>query len=126
MKVFGKGLQQLTFDCCRDINLEDLLPYHQLESLRILSPFDSSISSPSSKTVVLASKEYFPHLKSLESQICLGSIWSRVFEEKSTLTIVSVSCLLIGTEVCIFFAPLIKTFILILLLSFLILMYAGE
>ena len=100
MKVFGPDLLHLTLDNIKDtvVNLEHLQPCSKLESLRFRG-YQPNTSTSSSKAAQFQWKQFLPQLKSVESDVCLDSIWSRVFEEKSTLTSVDLNCFHIETDV---------------------------
>jgi len=110
--VFGPTLKQLTFQQCTEINLADLASCSQLESLRILN---SSIAYPQENEAVLMDSQalFLPLLKKFKSGTCLG-VYSRLFEQKSTLTHLALVCCHIGTKVfnlfLLFLALLIHIF----------------
>lgn len=102
LKAFGAGLQHLTLDSCRQINVADLMTYcTELESLNILG--DSSMSpkmmESAAECFLNEGITFLPKLKSLKSEICLGD-WSYLFEEKSiSLVRLTLSCCHIGIKV---------------------------
>ena len=101
LKAFGNGLQHLTLDSCRQINVADLMTYcTELESLNILG--DSSMKPKmmeSTECFLDEAVTFLPNLKNLKSEICLGD-WSYLFEEKSTsLVRLTLSCCHIGIKV---------------------------
>lgn len=99
LKVFGPNLLHLTLKC--KINLEDLVYCSRLETLRITRKENDRYSTePSVDTgSTLDAKTFLPLLKTIESDVCLGAHQSRLFEEKCTLTRISLACCHIGTEV---------------------------
>lgn len=99
LKVFGPNLLHLTLKC--KLNLEDLVYCSRLESLRISRKEAERYSSePSVDTgSTLDAKTFLPLLKTIESDVCLGTHQSRLFEEKCTLIRISLACCHIGTEV---------------------------
>ena len=99
LKVFGQDLLHLNFNHCSKevVSFEDLLPCRKLESLRFQR--NLPITSVCLQSIKFPPEDFLPNLKSLESNICLGSNWSRIFEEKSTLTSVKLNCVHIGKEV---------------------------
>jgi len=101
LKVFGPDLKHLSFEYCSKeiVNLEDLLPCSKLEDLRFRGYLPNTPLN--SNAVDFQWEEFLPRLKILESDVCLGRTWSRIFEEKSTLTSIILNCFHIGTEVSI-------------------------
>ena len=86
LEVFGPGLQILEFGYdCHIIKLADLGLCSQLKNLCIFSydavliPFEADPAT------------FLPHLKSFESNSCLGS-YSRLFEEKDDLARLVLNC----------------------------------
>lgn len=120
LKVFGQDLLDLTFNRCSNevVTLEDLLSCSKLESLRFQRNLPITSVSLQSIKFPPVTKDFLPNLKSFESNICLGSTWSRIFEEKLTLTSVKLNCVHIGTEVSLNFTFRLS----ILLISYRILM----
>ena len=96
LTVFGPELQQLTYNFCPEINLEELSPCVKLKQLSILNPRSSLLLNSKGNSPKL---DFLTQLKSLESDTCLGSYWSRIFEEKSSLSHISLYCCHIGTKV---------------------------
>lgn len=91
LEVFAPTLQHLSLQSCREINLAELAPCVKLESLRILE-LDSSLSTESEQNVsTIKAATFLPSLKSVQSDICLGC-HSLLFEEKSTLIRLVLSC----------------------------------
>lgn len=97
--MFGPHLLDLTLDYISKevVILEHLQLCSKLESLRFCDYLPNT--STSSKAVEFQWKGFLPKLKKVESNVCLGSTWSRFFEEKFTLTSVILNCLHIGTDV---------------------------
>ena len=97
LKVFGPNLKHLTIENSKNVDLAALMTCSQLESLTLKDgvklkriPTDHPTLNPGS---------FLPKLESLESEICLGTYWTRVFEQKSGLTRVALNCCHIGTKV---------------------------
>ena len=95
LSVFGPHLKHLTLESCKEINLQDLMPCLQLETLclQMKSTLDLEESDPISEP-----ESFLPQLKSLESDICLGAL-SHLFEEKPDLTRVVLNCYHVGIKV---------------------------
>lgn len=101
LKVFGPSLKRVTFDRCKKINLMDLIPCHQLESLHILG--GSSLDEGNENEITrLSPNKLLPKLTSFESCICLG-LWTLWLEGKSELTSVILKCCHNGTKVIQYF-----------------------
>lgn len=96
LKTFASSLKQVTFKSCQNINLVDLMPCTQLESLCILE--SSSLKGTKVEPDGLSPSAFLPHLKSFESNICLG-LWSLLLEGKHELTHIILECCHIGTKV---------------------------
>ena len=79
-----------------DVDLADLMPCVELESLLIkdITTFDKD-----KPPVKLDANQFLPKLKSLESEVCLGPHWMRLFEQKHGLTHVALCCCHVGTKV---------------------------
>ena len=83
---------------CELIDVTDLLLCTELEVLRIF--FSSTLLLPNENP----EEKYFPpgaflpKLNRLESDICLGSRFSHLFEEKSSLTYLDLECSHVGTK----------------------------
>ena len=99
LKAFASSLKQVTFKSCQNINLMDLMPCTQLEGLCILE--SSSLEETKAEPDGL-SFSFLPHLKSFESNICLG-LWSLWLEGKHELTRIILECCHIGTKVILHF-----------------------
>lgn len=99
LSAFGSTLLHLSFDYCLLINLADLISCPGLETLRISAiPRHSRLLQNPPPAIT----PFLPQLKVIKSVICLGPYWSRIFEEKSTLTRISLHCCHIGTTVYIY------------------------
>jgi hypothetical protein len=94
----GPQLSQLTFVDCELIDLADLVPCMELEVLRIF--FSSSLLLPSEnpEEKYFPSGPFLPKLNRLESDICLGSRYSHLFEERDSLTYLDLECCHVGTK----------------------------
>jgi hypothetical protein len=88
LKVFGAELQHLELKSAGSVKLADLALCQKLESLRILG---SMTLLPESFDITSNAATFLPLLKSFESDVCLG-IYSRLFEEKSTLLRIVLHC----------------------------------
>jgi len=96
LEAFAPSLMSVSFNSCENINLMDLLPCTQLESLVIFEP--SSLVATKVDPSRLSSCSFLPNLNYLESHICLGLLTSWL-ETKSEMTGIVLSCCHIGTEV---------------------------
>jgi len=98
LSAFGPTLLHLSFDYCSIINLADLVSCPVLDTLRIsaISEHSRLLQNPPP-----GNTPFLPQLKVIKIQTCLGPFWSRIFEEKSTLTRISLHCCHIGTTVYI-------------------------
>ncbi len=96
LKTFASSLKRVTFSSCDQINLMDLLPCRQLESLSILKY--STLEKSTAESASLSPSSFLPHLKLYKSEICLGlrSLW---LEGKSELTHVALNCWHTGANV---------------------------
>jgi len=88
LKVFGADLQNLELKSAGSVKLADLALCKKLDSLRILG---STSLLPESFDITSDAASFLPQLKSFESDVCLG-IYSRLFEEKSTLLRIVLHC----------------------------------
>jgi len=98
LKAFGPKLKRLSFHhIAYDFDLADLMPCVKLETLLIkdVTTFDED-----EPPVKLDANQFLPKLKSLESEVCLGPHWMRLFEQKPGLTHVALCCCHVGTKVC--------------------------
>ena len=93
----GPQLSKLTFVNCEFIDVADLILCTELEVLRI---FNSSFLLPSEnpEEKYFPSGPFLPKLNRLESDICLGSRYSHLFEEKDSLTYLDLECCHVGTK----------------------------
>lgn len=106
LEAFAPSLKRATFNSCKNINLLDLLPCSQLESLRILkssSLADIKVESDGR----LSPKAILPHLKFFESEICLN-LWTLWLEAKSELTHVVLNCCNNDTQVILDFSKFLQ------------------
>ena len=94
----GAQLSLLTFVSCELIDVTDLISCTELEMLRFF--FSSTLFLPSEnpEEKYFPPEEFLPKLKRLESDICLRSRYSHLFEEKSTLTYLDLECCHVGTK----------------------------
>ena len=95
LNALGSELKVLLIDNCYDVNVGDFMPCKHLEKLRILL-FNSLDKKENLSS--LNAETFLPKLKTFQSEFCLGDR-SRLFEEKSTLVNLSLSCSHIGTKV---------------------------
>ena len=93
LEKFGPELQQLEFKRCEGIKLADLSLCLQLENLRIIA----ITVLPNIVDSTVDEATFLPHLKSFESDVCLG-LHSRLFEEKSTLVQLVLECSHVGVD----------------------------
>ena len=93
----GPQLAQLTFVGDQLIDIADLVPCTELKVLRI---FKSSFLLPSEnpEEKYFPSGPFLPKLNHLESDSCLGSRYSHLFEEKDSLTYLDLACCHVGTK----------------------------
>ena len=97
LKVFGPKLKGLTFESGRKVNMMDLVPCNELETLRIQA---YSLDKEALKVAGLSLKadSFLPRLKSIKSELCFGPL-SRLIEDKPTLVHLDLNCYHIGTRV---------------------------
>jgi len=94
--VFGPNLKNLTFrSWSKGPVIADLVPCICLESLFFSNTCwtDTDFNKPSTH---LSAETFLPKLKHFRSSTCLGSSWSKLFEEKSSLVSLDVCCCHIG------------------------------
>jgi len=101
LEVFGPGLKELQLDDCTQIDLQKLVRCFQLQELFITGYAGSFLlAKKNEKEHLLSNMETFlPALTFFQSDICLGE-WSCLFERKSTLVYLFLSCCHIGIGVC--------------------------
>lgn len=96
LKVVGPKLKHLSIKHFGfDVDLADLMPCVELESLLIK---DITTFRKKEPAVKLDANLFLPKLKSLESEVCLGTHWTRLFEQKPGLTRVALCCCHVGTK----------------------------
>ncbi len=98
LEMFGPSLQHLKFVLCDDVDLLNLLPCTRLKSLLIMASSSTTSLAKGIPSLKLRANEFLPKLEIIETDCCLGH-WSRLFEENSGLTSVSLTCCHIGTSV---------------------------
>lgn len=97
LKVFGSNLKHLTIENSKNVDLSTLMNFTLLESLVLKDGVQLKRMTTDKPT--LNPGLFLPKLKTLESEICLGAYWTRVFEQKASLTRVALNCCHIGTKV---------------------------
>ncbi len=97
LNVFGPKLKDLTFESGREVNMMDLVPCIELETLRIEA---YSLNKGALKVAGLSLKSdiFLPRLKSIKSELCLGPL-SRLIENKPTMAHLDLNCYHMGTKV---------------------------
>ncbi len=100
LDVFGPGLKELEFANCTQIDLQKLARFFQLQELCIMGS-DSSLLAKENEDehLLLNTDTFLPALTCFQSDICLGK-WSFIFEKKSSLVHIFLSCCHIGMRVC--------------------------
>ena len=101
LNAFAPTLKYLTFKSCDGIDLMDLEPCCQLESLIISSSHRLTTSSLAESKVDpsrLSPELFLPALKSVESDVCLDR-WTLWLEGKPELENVLLNCCHNGTKV---------------------------
>ena len=94
----GPQLSQLTFVDCKRIDFVELLSCTELEVLRIFLSSSLLLPSENPEEKYFPSGPFLPKLNRLESDICLGSRYSHLFEEKDSLTYLDLACCHVGTK----------------------------
>jgi hypothetical protein len=94
----GPQLSQLTFVSCELIDVADLISCTELEVLRIFLSSSLLLPSENPEEKYFPSGPFLPKLNRLESDICLGSRYSHLFEEKDSLTYLDLACCHVGTK----------------------------
>ena len=98
LKVFGAELKELNFSTHCEFNVHNLLACPKLENLCIRSYGDDCSKLVDSGPPFSKATTFLPHLKVFKSDICLGR-WSYLFENKSSLTSLSLLCCHIGYQI---------------------------
>ena len=97
VNAFAPYLRRLYLDRCDRVDLAHLSLCTHLEHLSVISStFSSSVASDPAQWD--GGNTFLPSLKSLYSNVCLGT-WAPLFERKSTLVDVHLHCCHIGTRV---------------------------
>ena len=94
----GPQLSQLTFVSCELIDVADLISCTELEVLQIFLSSSLLLPSENPEEKYFPSGPFLPKLNHLESDICLGSRYSHLFEEKDSLTYLDLECCHVGTK----------------------------
>lgn len=94
MKVFGAELIELQLFRCK-FDVRTLLSCSKLETLRIFGGCTFLDDPAGQMDPLLNQSTFLPLLKDFHSDICLGS-WSSIFENKSTLMRLNLSCCHVG------------------------------
>ena len=93
LAVLGSKLLKMSFRSCKDVDLGHFLPFLQLQVLNL----DKDCTLTAGGVESIQTDTFLPNLKKLSTKICLGKS-SRLFEEKSILTDLTLCCSHIGTE----------------------------
>ena len=83
---------------CELIDVADLISCTELEVLRIFLSSSLLLPSKNPEEKYFPSGPFLPKLNRLESDICLGSRYSHLFEEKDSLTYLDLECCHVGTK----------------------------
>ena len=83
---------------CELIDVADLVPCMKLEVLRIFLSSSLLLPSENPEEKYFPSGPFLPKLNRLESDICLSSRYSHLFEEKDSLTYLDLECCHVGTK----------------------------
>ncbi len=95
--VFGPTLKELLYHSSYP-SMVDFIPCICLESLAFSYFSSSSLDTYSEPPTHLNADNFLPMLKKFKSSCCLGSSWSRLFEEKTSLVSLNLNCCHVGID----------------------------